>query len=108
MPNSVTAHVCVQVADTQKHADMAANLAVVDYDMENVEAPILTVEEAVRRCSFYEVPSFISQKQVGDFSRGMEEADHKILSAEVLFIYLLYNFLFFYFMLMFSELLNPD
>ena len=71
---------------------MAANLAVVDYDMENLEPPILSVEEAVRRSSFFEVPSIISPKQVGDFSRGMAEADHKILSAEVLLIYLLYNF----------------
>ncbi|RVW59088.1 Indole-3-acetaldehyde oxidase [Vitis vinifera] len=76
-------YIAFVVADTQKHANMAANLAVVDYDMENLEPPILSVEEAVRRSSFFEVPSFISPKQVGDFSRGMAKADHKILSAEI-------------------------
>ncbi|RVW59079.1 Abscisic-aldehyde oxidase [Vitis vinifera] len=76
-------YIAFVVADTQKHANMAANLAVIDYDMENLEPPILSVEEAVRRSSFFEVPSIISPKQVGDFSRGMAEADHKILSAEI-------------------------
>nr|QPD79368.1 aldehyde oxidase 2 [Impatiens walleriana] len=71
------------VADTQKHADMAANSAIVDYDFENLEPPILTVEDAVQRSSFFEVFPFIYPKQIGDFSRGMDEADHKILSAEI-------------------------
>nr|UOL49143.1 aldehyde oxidase/xanthine dehydrogenase [Chelidonium majus] len=71
------------VADTQKHADMAADGAVVEYDTGNLEPPILSVEEAVNRCSFFDVPPFLSPKQVGDFSEGMREADHKILSAEI-------------------------
>ncbi|KAK9279145.1 hypothetical protein L1049_012822 [Liquidambar formosana] len=71
------------VAETQKHADMAANFAVVDYDMENLELPILTVEEAVKKSSLFEVPPSLYPKQVGDFSKGMAEADHKILSAEI-------------------------
>ncbi|XP_031272240.1 abscisic-aldehyde oxidase-like isoform X2 [Pistacia vera] len=71
------------VADTQKNADRAANLAVVDYDMENLEPPILSVEEAVERSSFFEVPPIFSPKQVGDILKGMDEADHKILSAEI-------------------------
>ncbi|XP_057956524.1 abscisic-aldehyde oxidase-like isoform X2 [Malania oleifera] len=71
------------VADSQKHADMAANIAEVDYDMENLEPPILSVEEAVERSSFFEVPSILYPKQVGDFSKGMAEADHKILSSEI-------------------------
>ena len=53
----------------------------------NLEPPILSVEEAVRKSSFFEVPSSFQPKQVGDFSKGMAEADHKILSAEVLLIY---------------------
>ncbi|CBI24416.3 unnamed protein product, partial [Vitis vinifera] len=76
-------YIAFVVADTQKHADMAANLAVVDYDVGNLELPILSVEEAVRRSSFFEVPSILNPKKVGDFSRGMAEADHKILSAEI-------------------------
>ena len=66
---------------------MAAELAVVDYDMENLEPPILSVEEVVRKSSFFEVPSFFQPNQVGDFSKGMAEAYHKILSAEVLLIF---------------------
>ncbi|KAM1757759.1 hypothetical protein ACFX11_006971 [Malus domestica] len=71
------------VADTQKHADMATNFAVVDYNMEDVDPPILSVEEAVKRASFFEVPPFLYPKQVGDISNGMAAADHKIISAEI-------------------------
>ncbi|XP_022730137.1 abscisic-aldehyde oxidase-like isoform X2 [Durio zibethinus] len=71
------------VADTQKNADIAANLAVVVYDKENLEPPILSVEEAVERCSFFKVPPSLYPKQVGDLSKGMAEADHRILSAEI-------------------------
>ncbi|KAF3439511.1 hypothetical protein FNV43_RR17789 [Rhamnella rubrinervis] len=71
------------VADTQKHADMAANCAVVEYGMEDLESPILSVEEAVRRSSFFEVPPLLYPNPVGDISKGMAEADHKIISAEI-------------------------
>ncbi|TKY57049.1 Abscisic-aldehyde oxidase [Spatholobus suberectus] len=71
------------VADTQKLADMAANSAVVDYDTENLEPPILSVEDAVERSSFFEVPPFLYPNHVGDISKGMAEANHKILSAEM-------------------------
>ncbi|KAH7541876.1 hypothetical protein FEM48_Zijuj02G0013900 [Ziziphus jujuba var. spinosa] len=71
------------VADTQKHADRAANSAAVNYGMENLEQPILSVEEAVERSSFFEVPPSIYPKPVGDISKGMAMADHKIISAEI-------------------------
>ncbi|XP_065868875.1 indole-3-acetaldehyde oxidase-like isoform X2 [Euphorbia lathyris] len=71
------------LADTRKHADVASNLAVVDYDMENLEPPILTVEDAIKNSSFFEVPPFIYPKEVGDASKGMAAADHKILSSEI-------------------------
>ncbi|GMN46982.1 hypothetical protein TIFTF001_016159 [Ficus carica] len=71
------------VADSQKHADVAAKLAVVDYGVEDLEPPILTVEEAVRRSSFFDVPPFLYPKQVGDISEGMAEADHKIICGEL-------------------------
>lgn len=58
----------------------------VDYNMENLEPPILSVEEAVRRSSLFEVPPILYPKQVGDISKGMAEADQRILSAEVLVI----------------------
>ncbi|KAF2299842.1 hypothetical protein GH714_004434 [Hevea brasiliensis] len=71
------------LADTQKHADIASNLAVVDYDLENLEPPILTVEEAIERSSIFEVPPVVYPEKVGDLSKGMAQADHKILSAEI-------------------------
>ncbi|KAI3522867.1 hypothetical protein L1887_00919 [Cichorium endivia] len=71
------------VADTQKSADIAAETAMVDYDTEDLEPPILTVEQAVKKSSFFEVPSFIYPSQIGDFSKGMAEADHQIHSAEI-------------------------
>ncbi|KAG4129755.1 hypothetical protein ERO13_D09G100800v2 [Gossypium hirsutum] len=69
------------VADTQKNADIAADLAVVDYDKENLEPPILSVEEAVERSSFY--APFFYPEQCGDFSKGMAEADHRILNSQI-------------------------
>lgn len=70
---------------------MAARTAVVEYDTENIDSPILTVEEAVEKSSFFQIPPSLYPKQVGDFSKGMAEADHKILSAEVLSISLLFH-----------------
>lgn len=72
-----------QVADTQNNANLAAKLALVNYDTEGLDPPILTVEEAVEQSSFFDVPPFLYPQKVGDFSKGMAEADHKILSAEV-------------------------
>ncbi|KAM7259417.1 hypothetical protein ACFE04_015158 [Oxalis oulophora] len=74
--------IALVVADTQKHADIAANHIVVDYDTENLE-PIISVEDAVEKKSFFEVPDFYNPKQVGDVAKGMAEADHKIISAEI-------------------------
>ncbi|XP_028801323.1 indole-3-acetaldehyde oxidase [Neltuma alba] len=71
------------VADTQKVADMAANTAVVEYDLENLDPPILSVEEAVERSSHFEIPPMLHPQNVGDVSGGMEEADHKIIFAEI-------------------------
>ncbi|PHU03514.1 Indole-3-acetaldehyde oxidase [Capsicum chinense] len=75
--------IAVVVADSQKSADVAARTALVEYDTENVGSPILTVEEAVEKSSFFQIPPPMFPKQVGDFSKGMAEADHKILSAEI-------------------------
>ncbi|POO01417.1 Aldehyde oxidase/xanthine dehydrogenase [Trema orientale] len=73
----------IVVADTQKHADVAAKLAVIDYGVEDLGPPILSVEEAVRRSSFIEVPPYVYPEQCGDISKGMTEADHKIISAKI-------------------------
>ncbi|KAK9175347.1 hypothetical protein WN944_027353 [Citrus x changshan-huyou] len=71
------------VADTQKNANRAANLAVINYEMENLEPPILSVEEAVEQSSLFEIFPHWYPKQVGDITKGMDEADQKILSAEI-------------------------
>lgn len=63
---------------------MAAKQAVVEYAMDNLEPPILSIEDAIERESFVEIPAFGYPKIVGDFSKGMDEADHTIQSAEVL------------------------
>lgn len=76
----------MQVADTQRHADTAANLAVVEYETEDLEPPILTVEDAVKKSSLFEIFPFLYPQQVGDTSKGMAEADHRILSSEVCII----------------------
>ncbi|XP_031475190.1 indole-3-acetaldehyde oxidase-like isoform X1 [Nymphaea colorata] len=73
----------VVVADRQKDACIAAENAMVCYDTENLEPPILSVEEAISRSSFFQPPAFFSPEHIGDFSKGMSEADHKIHSAEV-------------------------
>ncbi|KAJ8458928.1 hypothetical protein OPV22_031854 [Ensete ventricosum] len=73
----------IVIAETQRHASMAAKQADVQYCTENLEPPILSVEDAVRRSSFFKVPPFLCPQKVGDLSKGMAEADHKILSAEV-------------------------
>ncbi|XP_055817941.1 abscisic-aldehyde oxidase-like [Solanum dulcamara] len=75
--------IAVVVADSQRSADVAARTALVEYDTANIDSPILTVEDAVEKSSFIEIPPFLYPKQVGDFAKGMAEADHKILSTEV-------------------------
>uniref|UniRef100_A0A7N0SWZ9 indole-3-acetaldehyde oxidase n=1 Tax=Kalanchoe fedtschenkoi TaxID=63787 RepID=A0A7N0SWZ9_KALFE len=51
--------------------------------MEGLTSPILTVEQAVERSSFFEIPSFINPQPAGDILKGMDEADQKIMSAEI-------------------------
>ncbi|XP_049379003.1 abscisic-aldehyde oxidase-like [Solanum stenotomum] len=71
------------VADSQRSADLAATTALIEYDTTTVDSPILTVEEAVEKASFIQVPPPFQPAQIGDFSKGMAEADQKILSAEL-------------------------
>ncbi|XP_074289729.1 abscisic-aldehyde oxidase-like [Silene latifolia] len=82
--------VALVVADSQKHADIAAETAVVEYDTENLDPPILTVEDAVERSSFFDIPPFICPKPVGNFSEGMTKAEQKILLTEVQIILMNY------------------
>ncbi|PNT76760.1 hypothetical protein BRADI_1g52740v3 [Brachypodium distachyon] len=73
----------VVIAETQRYADLAAKQVVIEYATEDLKPPILTVEQAVQNNSYFKVPPERYPKQVGDFSKGMAEADHKILSTEV-------------------------
>ncbi|TVU44678.1 hypothetical protein EJB05_04127 [Eragrostis curvula] len=73
----------VVIAETQRYAYMAAKQAVVEYSTENLQPPILTIEDAIQHNSYFPVPPMLAPKPVGDYNLGMSEADHKILSAEV-------------------------
>lgn len=73
----------LQVADSQKHADIAANLVVIDYDTKDLESPILSLEEAVKKSSLFEIPPPLRGYSVGDIAKGMAEAEHKILESKV-------------------------
>ncbi|CAA3031330.1 indole-3-acetaldehyde oxidase-like [Olea europaea subsp. europaea] len=71
------------ITETQKSVDVAAKLALVEYDTESLDPPILTVEEALEKSNFIEVPSYLHPAKIGDFPKGMAEADHNIFSAKV-------------------------
>ncbi|CAE6113271.1 unnamed protein product [Arabidopsis arenosa] len=73
------------VADSQKHADIAANLVMIDYDTKDLEPPILSLEEAVKKFSLFEVPPPLRGFPVGDITKGMDEAEHKILGSKISF-----------------------
>ncbi|VYS67492.1 unnamed protein product [Arabidopsis thaliana] len=73
------------VADSQKHADIAANLVVIDYDTKDLKPPILSLEEAVENFSLFEVPPPLRGYPVGDITKGMDEAEHKILGSKISF-----------------------
>ncbi|CAM0876727.1 unnamed protein product [Alopecurus aequalis] len=73
----------VVIAETQKNAYMAAKQVEIEYSTENLEPPILTIEDAIQHNSYFHSPPFLAPRPVGDFDKGMSEADHKILSGEV-------------------------
>ncbi|KAL4181525.1 hypothetical protein AMTRI_Chr12g237770 [Amborella trichopoda] len=73
----------VLIAETWRCAKIGADQVKVHYDTKDMEPPILSIEEAVERSSFFEIPPVLTPKQVGDFSKGMAEADHKIISSKV-------------------------
>ena len=62
---------------------MAAKQAIIEYSTENLEPPILTIEDAIQHDSYIPVLPFFAPQPIGDFDQGMCEADHKILSGEV-------------------------
>ncbi|KAK1402369.1 hypothetical protein POM88_001974 [Heracleum sosnowskyi] len=46
-------------AETHKLADRDASLSIVDYDIDNLDPPILTFEEAVEKSSFFEIHYYV-------------------------------------------------
>jgi xanthine dehydrogenase molybdopterin-binding subunit B len=73
----------LQIAETQRYADMAAKQVIIEYNTEDLSPPIVTVEQAVEKSIYFDVPPEFYPKEVGDVSKGMAEADHKIPSTEV-------------------------
>ncbi|XP_057820291.2 indole-3-acetaldehyde oxidase isoform X2 [Cryptomeria japonica] len=73
----------LMVANTWHDAKRAADKVTVDYDCETLGPPILSVEDAREKESFFPVPEWFAPKPIGDFAEGMSEADHNIESAEV-------------------------
>ncbi|KAF7061382.1 hypothetical protein CFC21_068080 [Triticum aestivum] len=73
----------IVIAETQKYAYMAAKQAIIEYSTENLEPPILTIEDAIQHNSYFPVLPFLAPQPIGDFDQGMSEADQKILSGEV-------------------------
>ncbi|CAD6220310.1 unnamed protein product [Miscanthus lutarioriparius] len=73
----------IVIAETQRYADMAAKQVIIEYDTEDLSPPIITVEQAVEKSSYFDVPPELYPEEVGDVSKGMAEADHKIPSTEV-------------------------
>ncbi|GJN23072.1 hypothetical protein PR202_gb10689 [Eleusine coracana subsp. coracana] len=73
----------IVIAETQRYAYMAAKQAVIEYTTENLLPPVLTIEDAIQHNSYFQIPPFLAPKPVGDYNKGMSQADHKILAAEV-------------------------
>lgn len=71
----------IMVADSPEHAKEAAAKVRVEYEVES--SPILCVEDAVAKKSFFPRSQFPLKASVGDIEKGFLEADHKILNAEV-------------------------
>ncbi|CAN6165842.1 unnamed protein product [Urochloa humidicola] len=65
----------IVIAETQRYADLAAKQVIIEYDTKDLKPPILTVEQAVENSSYFSVPPEFYPEEVGDFSRGMAEAD---------------------------------
>jgi hypothetical protein len=80
-----------QVAETQRYANLARKQVIIEYDTKDLKPPILTVEQAVQNNSYFNVPPERYPNQVGDFSKGMAEADHKIMSTEVCSFHFLWD-----------------
>ncbi|KAE8795471.1 putative aldehyde oxidase 2 [Hordeum vulgare] len=50
----------------------------IEYSTENLEPPILTIEDAIQHNSYFHDPPYFAPQPAGDFDQAMSEADHKI------------------------------
>lgn len=73
----------LMVANTWHNARKAADKVKVDHNCELLGPPILSVEDAVAKESYFQVPGWWSPTPVGDLAKGMSEAHCRIESAEV-------------------------
>eukprot|EP00250_Pteridium_aquilinum_P022285 c25340_g1_i2 orf=145-4443(+) len=71
----------VLVADSPEHAKAAADKVRVDYEVES--SPVLCIEDAVAKNSYFSIPPFAKKSSTGNVEQGFSEADHRILDAEV-------------------------
>ncbi|KAG0608809.1 hypothetical protein M758_8G134400 [Ceratodon purpureus] len=74
----------VMVADTYDHAKFAAERVHVKYDKKGVEAPILTIDDAVARNSMHPVPEAvksINHHHIGDTGKALAEAEFQLEGA---------------------------
>ncbi|KAH7296056.1 hypothetical protein KP509_26G007100 [Ceratopteris richardii] len=71
----------VVVADTTEHAQAAARLVEIEYDVEAL--PIVCIEDAVAKGSLFSVPPFASKVSIGNVEQGFSEAAYQVSDAEV-------------------------
>lgn len=65
---------CQQVADTYDNARLAAGKVKVDYDMHNLEAPVMTCEDAIAKNSMHpQIPPF-KPRPIGNVEESLREA----------------------------------
>lgn len=69
------------MADTYDHAKLAAERVHVKYDTQGVEAPILTIDDAIARNSIFPVPESLTSKHhhyIGDPEKALAEAEFQV------------------------------
>ncbi|KAJ7562480.1 hypothetical protein O6H91_03G070700 [Diphasiastrum complanatum] len=75
------------VADTSHHAKISAKKVEIEYDCESLGAPVISIEDADAKGSFFEFWPFTKQLMQpmapGDVSRGFSGPDIRIESGEV-------------------------
>lgn len=71
----------MKVADSPAHAQDAASKVTVEYNMDGLGLPVLSIEEAVAQNSFFSLPP--ATTVVGDVGKGFSDAHQIIADVEV-------------------------